>query len=78
MGRPDSGPSVSQGGYKEEGDGPEKRRLTGISSISINTQRTGARRLYSVVPSVRTGGLGYKLEHKRFPLNTRSTPVLCR
>jgi len=35
-------------------------------------------RLCSVVPSVRTGGSGHKLAHRKFLLNTRSTAVLCR
>jgi len=35
-------------------------------------------RLCSVVSSARIRGSEHEVEHRRFPLNTRSTAVLCR
>jgi len=58
----------------------EQRWLRGDQRIQIPAGRVHEDRvrLSSALPSARTRGRGRYLECRRFPLNTRSTAVLCR
>lgn len=56
----------------------EKERLRGDPSTFTNTRGDGAERTEPGSASgARTRGTGHKLAHKRLPLSTRSTSVLC-